>query len=148
MLNRRTQQHWVLLGRWGWQQGHCCWALVAACFNFSGSGSQEHWVYLKRKTPELGVRPFSQTQRSWVWHCSQTQALLQTPNPSMVGQARLQDLRDLNPRSCLSQATSIMCPFRAPSFSSLEGDAKPKLIIIIIIFNFNIQIKSMVIFQY
>jgi len=118
---------------------------VAACFNFSGSGSQEHWVYLKRKTPELGVRLFSQTHHSWVWRYSQTRALLQTPNPSMVGQARLQDPKDLNPLSCLSQATSIMCPFRAPS---LKGDVKPKLIIIIIIFNFNFQIKSMVIFQY
>jgi hypothetical protein len=66
----------------------------------------------------------------------------------MLGQARLQDPRDLDPRSCLSQATSIMCPFPAPSFSGLEGDAKPNLIKIKMIFNFNFQIKSMVIFQY
>jgi len=54
--------------------------------------------------------------------------------------------RDLGLRSCHAQATWVRCTFLAPSFLVLEGDVKPKLIIIIII-DFTIKIKSIFFFD-
>jgi hypothetical protein len=57
----------------------------------------------------------------------------------------LQDSWDLSLRSCYSQAPWVRCTFLTPSFLGLEGDVKPKLIIIIIIIiitDFTLKIKS------
>jgi len=75
------------------------------------------------------------THLLWVW----------MPNPTIMGYARLQDPRDLSLHSYHSQATWVKCPFLAPSFLGLQGNVKPKLIIIIII-DFTFQIKSMFFF--
>jgi len=42
----------------------------------------------------------------------------------VLGQAELQDPNNLGLRSYQSQATWVRCPFPAPSFLDLEGDAK------------------------
>jgi hypothetical protein len=63
--------------------------------------------------------------------------------PSVLGQVRLQDPRNLGLRSCHSQVTWIRRTFPAPRNLSLEGHVRPKLIIIIIIIDFALQIKSM-----
>jgi hypothetical protein len=50
-----------------------------------------------------------------------------------LGQAGLQDPNDLGLCSHHSQATWVRCPFSAPSFLGMEGDARPKLLITITI---------------
>jgi hypothetical protein len=55
-------------------------------------------------------------------------------------------LKGLDLRSCHSQTTWVRRNFSAPSFFGIEGHVRPKLIkitIIIIIIDFNLQIKFM-----
>jgi len=69
--------------------------------------------------------------------------------PIVLGQAWLQYPRDLGLRSSHTQTSWMRRPFSGPSFLGLEGDAWPKLIIIIIIIiiivtiviNFTLQIN-------
>jgi len=62
-------------------------------------------------------------------------------DPSVMGQVGLQDSKDLDQLLCHSQATWVRRSFLAPSFLGLEGHVELKLIIIIIIIDFTIQIK-------
>ena len=65
-------------------------------------------------------------------------------DPGALVQTGVQDPSDLGRCLCQIQATWVRCPFPAPSFLGLEGDAWPKLIIIItIIIDFTLKIKSM-----
>jgi hypothetical protein len=89
---------------------------------------------LGRKTQDYWV--LTQTHQPRVW----------TPNLSVLSQGRMQDPKDLSLRPCHSQATWVRLSFLDPSFLSLEEHVKSKLIIIIII-DFILQIKSMFLFD-
>jgi hypothetical protein len=67
-------------------------------------------------------------------------------NPSVVGQVGLQDPRNLDMLPCHSQTTRVRRPFLAPSFLGLKGHVEHKLIIMIIIIDLTLQIKSIFFF--
>jgi len=75
--------------------------------------------------------------------------LSQNVGPKSLGVDRVTRPKGPRSASCHTQATWVRRPFPAPSLLGLEGDVRLKLIIIIIIIiNFILQIKSMVLFQY
>jgi len=64
-----------------------------------------------------------------------------------LGQAMLQDPKDLDLLSCHTQATWVWRPFPAPNFLGLEGNPLPKIIVVVVIIDFVLQINSMFFFD-